>query len=166
MYYLYKQGVIPEMPLLDKRMRIVKRRPNPFVANMNSMELGRKRYWYFGFMTFLFRGFARVFEEYDVVMDNRILSKAVLISKVPLYRFLPSKGIHVCYCETIPEARGKGLYPLLLTYVQNVHLQHDLYMIVEESNHASIKGIEKAGFVRYALGERLSNGYFIETTRL
>lgn len=166
MYCLYKQGRIPEMPLLEDGVKIIKQRPNPFVANMDLMELGRKKYWYFWLMTFVFGGSARVFEEYDVVLDNTILSKAVLVSKVPIYRFLPSDGIHVCYCETIPEARGRGLYPLLLSYIQNVHARRNLYMIVEESNRSSIRGIEKAGFVRYAYGKKLPNGCFVETERL
>lgn len=163
MYLYYKQGTIPYMPELNDGMKIVKHRPRPVVANMKSMQLGKKHYWYYFVMTFLFRGFARVFEEYDLIENNIILSKAVLISKVPIYKFLPLKGVHLCYCETIPEVRGRGLYPLLLSFIQNVHKQKNLYMIVDESNLSSIKGIEKAGFIRYAVGEKKSNGCFIIT---
>ena len=112
--------------------------PHHFVHNMSSMQMGKKRFLYFQFMTILYRGFRRVFKEYDILIDNKIVCKAVLISKVPIYEFLPKKGIHVCYCETIPEARGKGYYPLLLSYIQNDMLEKNLYMIVDENNYSSV----------------------------
>ena len=126
------------------------------------MQMGRMKYFYYQLMTFIYRGFKRVFKEYDVVIDNTIVSKAVLISKVPVYKFLPKNGIHICYCETVPEARGKGYYPLLLKYIQNDMLNQDFYMIVDEDNISSIKGIEKAGFIRYANGQKTLDGRFVE----
>ncbi len=129
---------------------------------MSIMQMGRMKYFYYQLMTFIYRGFKRVFKEYDVVIDNTIVSKAVLISKVPVYKFLPKNGIHICYCETVPEARGKGYYPLLLKYIQNDMLNQDFYMIVDEDNISSIKGIEKAGFIRYANGQKTLDGRFVE----
>jgi hypothetical protein len=161
MYFFYKQGVMPPPPILEEGMTIRKQRPKPCVEGMRFMQIGVKRYWYFEVMTFLYRGFSRVFEEYDIVLDNRIVSKAVLISKVPKYQFLPPRGIHLCFCETIEDSRGKGYYPLLLSYIQNNNPTKELYMVVDENNHSSIRGIEKAGFVRYAVGNRLPNGRFV-----
>ena len=166
MYLLYKQSSIPIKPFLIEDMKVIKRRPKPFVANMSSMQIGKKHYYYYNVMTFLFRGFFREFKEYDIIINNKIVSKAVLISKVPLYGFLPKKGVHLCYCETIPEARGKGLYPLLLKYIQSERQQNDLYMIVDEDNLPSIKGIEKAGFVKYAQVKKLPNGCFVKYENL
>ncbi len=162
MYYFYRQNQVQSLPPLPEGMIIKKQTPNKFVPKMHSMQMGRKRFYYFSVMTFLFRGFSRVFKEYDIIINNEIISKAVLISKVPIYKFLPKDGIHLCYCETIPEARGKGYYPLLLNYIQNDMPKKNLYMIVDVTNSASIRGIEKAGFVRYAMGEKMSNGYFVE----
>jgi RimJ/RimL family protein N-acetyltransferase len=34
-------------------------------------------------------------------------------------------------------------------------------MIVEENNEASIRGIEKAGFVRYAFGRKTKSGVIV-----
>lgn len=161
MYYFYKKSAIPPAPVLGDDVIITKQTPNAVVPGVKSMQMGRKRYWYFMIMTFLYRGFKRVFIEYDIIIENRIVSKAVLISKVPIYKFLPSKGIHLCYCETLPEFRGKGYYPLLLNYIQNDFKERELYMIVEHDNYASIKGIEKAGFIKYAEGEKLRNGTFV-----
>lgn len=162
MYYLYKQGVIPSMPMLAEGAIIKKRLPKSHVNDMHFMQMGVKRFWYFMVMSFLFRGFSRVFVEYDYIVNQTIVSKAVLISKVPLYKFLPSKGIHLCYCETIIGARGKGYYPQLLSYIQNDNPDMDLYMVVDETNNASIRGIEKAGFERCGKVEKLNNGVFVE----
>lgn len=162
MYYLYKQGIIPPSPNIPEGIEIRRQKPHPFVHKMSAMQIGKKKYYYYRFMTFLCRGFRRVFKEYDVLINNEIVSKAVLISKVPTYGFLPDKGIHVCYCETIPEVRGRGYYPLLLRYIQNDMPENNLYMIVDVNNDASIKGIEKAGFVRYGEGQKLANGKIVE----
>lgn len=161
MYYFYKQGEKPPLPKIEEGMVIKKQTPNAIIPGVDSMQMGRKRYWYFQIMTFLFKGINRVFKEYDIVIDNKIVSKAVLISKVPIYKFLPSNGVHLCYCETIPEARGKGYYPMLLSYIQNDFRNKELYMIVDQDNVASIRGIEKAGFVKYANGIKQDNGSFV-----
>ena len=162
MYYLYKQGAIPAKPTLEGSIIIKKQLPNPYVKNMQSMQMGVRRFWYFMVMSFLFRGFSRVFVEYDYIVNQVIVSKAVLISKVPLYKFLPAKGVHLCYCETIQEARGKGYYPQLLSYIQNDFRSDELYMVVDETNNASIRGVEKAGFERSGRVEKLKNGVFVE----
>ena len=161
MYYFYKQGIIPPILKLPEGINICKCNPNPFVKDMHFMQMGKKKFYYYQLMSFIYRGLKRVFVEYDIVLDNRILSKAVVISKVPIFKFLPRTGLHVCYCETIPEARGKGYYPLLLNYIQNDLYNYELYMIVDDKNTASIKGIEKAGFIKYAEGIKKNNGTFV-----
>lgn len=161
MYYFYKQGIIPASPITEDGIVIKKQSPHAIVPGVKTMQMGRKRFWYFQIMTFFISGFNRVFKEYDIIIDGKIVSKAVLISKVPIYKFLPSKGVHLCYCETIPEARGKGYYPLLLSYIQNDFRDRDLYMIVDQDNFASIRGVEKAGFIKYANGIKQDNGSFV-----
>ena len=133
---------------------------------MHAMQIGRKKYCYYQVMSFLVRGFHRVFKEYDVMSGNKVISKAVLISKVPTYVFLPKDGVHICYCETIPEARGKGFYPLLLSYIQNDMPEKEMYMIVKNTNISSIRGIEKAGFVKYAVGKKTNDGRFVVNSLL
>lgn len=161
MFLYYKQGKIPSLPIIEKGIIIKKNNPHPIVPNMGTMQMGRKRLLYFKIMTFLCRGFHRVLKEYDLIIDNKIVSKAVLISKVPIYKFLPNNGIHLCYCETLQAFRGKGYYPLLLKYIQNDNIDEDLYMVVDENNVSSIKGIEKAGFIKYAQGRKINNRYFV-----
>ena len=161
MFYYYKQAKTPTLPLLPSGMTIIRRIPQQFVCNMQKMQIGKKRWYYFQVMTFLYRGFSRVFEEYDLIVDRKIVSKAVLISRVPIYSFLPLRGLHLCYCETAIDERGKGYYPLLLSYIQNVRPGNDLYMIVDGTNTASIRGVEKAGFIKYAEGRKTNKGAFV-----
>jgi L-amino acid N-acyltransferase YncA len=60
---------------------------------------------------------------------------------------------YVHYCETSPEARGRGFYPAALS-----RIAHDaqaegiraLFIATEKDNHASRRGIEKAGFAEIA----------------
>lgn len=127
---------------------------------MDGMQLGRNRFIFHFICTALYRGFRRTFVEYDLIKDDVIVSKAILFSKDPTYKFLPAKGVHLGYCATIPQERGKGYYPLLLRYIICDNPNMDLHMIVAPHNIASIRGIEKAGFVRYAKGEKDSRGQF------
>lgn len=53
------------------------------------------------------------------------------------------------FCETAPEARGKGIYPAVLgAIVQRLHESgtREVVIATEETNAASRHGIEKAGF--------------------
>ena len=161
MYFFYKQGNAPVSVTVPEGINISKCKPRPLVANMHSMQIGRRKVIYYEIMTFLFRGFARTFIEYDVIKNNVVVSKAVLISKVPEYKFLPRKGVHLCYCETILEERGHGYYPLLLNYIQNDLSSVELYMIVDCQNIASNRGVEKAGFVKYGIGVKNQKKAFV-----
>ena len=161
MFYFYKQSIIPPCPILDDGIEIRETVPSPWVPDMHQMQIGKKKYYYYQLMTFICRGFKRIFKEYDVVINDRVVSKAVLISKVPIYKFLPTNGTHICYCETIPESRGKGYYPLLLSYILNDMPGEEFYMIVDENNIPIIKGILKAGFVKYATGVKRKDGTFV-----
>jgi RimJ/RimL family protein N-acetyltransferase len=55
------------------------------------------------------------------------------------------------YCLTLPPFRGQGLYPKVLKAA--THFLGDqgfkrVFVLAEKNNHASIRGIEKAGFRR------------------
>lgn len=53
-------------------------------------------------------------------------------------------------CKTIPEYRGKGIYPLVLCYIANdlqkKNISTKAYVLVSPDNKALIRGIEKANF--------------------
>jgi len=54
-------------------------------------------------------------------------------------------------CVTAPSYRGRGIYPMVLAAICRDRRrlgQRRAYMVVNVDNHASIRGIEKAGFQR------------------
>ena len=112
-------------------------------------------------MIFILHGFKGLFTEYQIYKDDKILSKVVAMSYVPIYKFMPKNGIHVGFARTTPEYRGKGYYTLLLKYILEDLSGRDLYIFTEHCNIASQKGIKKAGFT--FLKKCLKVGrYFIE----
>lgn len=59
----------------------------------------------------------------------------------------PSPIITIGDCLTPDKYRGKGLYPKMLRYlITKFSVEHNVYILVDPDNIASIKGIEKAGF--------------------
>lgn len=62
-------------------------------------------------------------------------------------------AIYIGHCKTMLEHRGKGFYPILLTRIladnEGVVVA---FMAIEVDNAASIRGVEKAGFLVFAKG--------------
>jgi len=55
------------------------------------------------------------------------------------------------FCLTLPDARGKGLYPMVINAILDYLGSKGFskaYMCVHKDNKSSIRGIEKAGFAR------------------
>ena len=164
MYYYYKQDKTHSNEFdKNKDISFISKHPALTFDRTEEMGIGPLMYIYLEILTIFKRGFSRVYEEWHLMKDGHSCSKAVLISKVPIYKFMPNNGIHICFCRTNPEERGNGYYPILLKYILNKYPHKDFYMIVESSNISSIKGIEKAGFVRYAEGEK--EGRLFKITR-
>ena len=62
---------------------------------------------------------------------------------------LGSKDAEIKYCLTLPEHRGKGIYPAVLREVIGYLKEKGfmrVFITVQEDNIPSIRGIEKAGF--------------------
>lgn len=55
---------------------------------------------------------------------------------------------YIHWCETVPWARGMGVYPTVLNYIVNALSEkaNEFYISTTIDNLASRKGIEKAGF--------------------
>ena len=92
--------------------------------------------------------------------EGKVVSYAEVICKFWKFRFIPEGGYEIGPCYTIVNERGKGLYPNLLRHIINGNKDKDMYMIVHKNNIASIKGVEKAGFVKFAVGEKNKFGVF------
>jgi hypothetical protein len=59
---------------------------------------------------------------------------------------LGPNDIAIQYCETAPEARGKNIYPIVLSVISNDFADKNVLIFTNASNVPSIHGIKKAGF--------------------
>ncbi len=92
-------------------------------------------------------GKARVFYVTD---GEKLVHTSMVIPKCGKFTFMNEADYEIGPCLTYPEYRGKGIYPAVINHICN-SIGRDgtlFYMIVDETNTASIKGIEKAKFER------------------
>jgi RimJ/RimL family protein N-acetyltransferase len=82
--------------------------------------------------------------------NDELIHTSYVIPKCCKFPFLGEDDYEIGPCMTYTPFRGKGYYSMMLRYIcENVGTQQtNFYMIVDESNLASIRGIEKAGFER------------------
>ena len=59
---------------------------------------------------------------------------------------LKENEVFIHYCETAPEARGKNIYPHVISNIIKEHQDKDILISVNDENIASKKGVEKVGF--------------------
>lgn len=152
MYYYYKHQAYSAVSLLkypEEYIRIEERTPC----------MWKNKH------TFLWRTFAGVmhlpYKEYTLWVNDILAAKAEVTGKLPIFPFMSKGGIHIGPCVTMPEHRGKGYYPYLLDYIVRIYGPENCYMMVEEDNTASIRGVEKAGFVWYATGKKNITGRYV-----
>ena len=72
------------------------------------------------------------------------------------FPFMEKGDIHIGPCYTEPDHRGKGIYRNVLRaiHADSCRKHRRAYMIVDEENLPSIKGIESAGFTLVGAVER------------
>lgn len=102
---------------------------------------------------------------YYVRSENEIIHISYVVPTCIKFPFMDRDNLEIGPCYTYPAFRGKGIYPKVLSEIcrrrsSDISL---FYMIVDETNLSSIKGIEKAGFVRCGLvrKNRLSKRYHL-----
>ena len=80
--------------------------------------------------------------------NGELVHTSYVIPKCYKFPFMSKYDYEIGPCFTYPKFRGKGFYPQMLKYIcSSVGMKKStFYMIVDESNLPSIKGIEKAGF--------------------
>lgn len=70
----------------------------------------------------------------------------------------------ISHCVTLPEFRGLGLYPAMLSYIVHILCSQGVERFLIDCNDwnlPSIRGIEKAGFQKIGYGIHKRNGRFI-----
>lgn len=55
-----------------------------------------------------------LFQKYELLHEGKVVCVAQVVSWIPIFQFMPVKGIHIGPCMTVVEERGKGYYPYLL----------------------------------------------------
>lgn len=99
--------------------------------------------------------------EYRLFRGNKFVSSAVVVPKLWNLTFMNKGDLQIGPCRTEPDERGKGYYPTLLNYIMAQNPNKTYVMIVAESNAPSIRGVEKAGFVKYAEGHKTKLHRFV-----
>lgn len=87
---------------------------------------------------------------YYVQSGNEIIHTSYVIPACAKFPFMSRNDLEIGPCYTYPAFRGKGIYPKVLSEIcrRRGNDTSSFYMIVDETNLPSIRGIEKAGFVR------------------
>lgn len=85
-----------------------------------------------------------------VQSGNDIIHTSYVIPACAKFPFMDRNDLEIGPCYTYPAFRGKGIYPKVLSEIcrRRGNDTSSFYMIVDETNLPSIRGIEKAGFVR------------------
>ena len=79
---------------------------------------------------------------------GEVMHTSYLVPRCFKFCFLDKNDFEVGPCYTNPNFRGKGIYPAVLDYICSNYGNKKtmFYMIVDDNNVSSIRGIEKAGF--------------------
>lgn len=82
--------------------------------------------------------------------NGELAHTSYVIPKCYKFPFMKNSDYEIGPCFTYPKYRGNGYYPQMLKYIcQSIGQKNSVfYMIVDENNISSIKGIEKAGFLK------------------
>lgn len=91
---------------------------------------------------------------YEITDNGLSVHRSFLFNRVHVLRLIGKKGPAVGDCVTIPEYKGRSIYPFVINYIAHELLEKqklsEVFIIVNPDNAASIRGIEKAGFQLHA----------------
>ncbi|TYA56649.1 hypothetical protein [Formosa maritima] len=91
---------------------------------------------------------------YKLYDGEVVMHRSTLFKRIFLLRLIHKKGPVIGDCYTPLKYRGQSLYPKMIHYIAKNCLFEkkidELFIIVDTTNKASIRGIEKAGFLKYA----------------
>lgn len=136
MYYLYHAKANPFIVSMDYTIREV-------VVNKASRKYLDRMDWIWYIITF---GRSKKIIVLDC--EGQVVHTSRVIGKCFKFPFLSKFSAEIGPCATKPNHRGQGIYPNVLRYILSDGGWKEYYMLVREDNLSSIKGIEKAGFVR------------------
>lgn len=82
--------------------------------------------------------------------DDNVLVHSSLVARSKIkFPFLKKEDIEIGPCWTNADYRGRNIYPYILSLIiqKEIRTNGSAYMIIDDENMASIKGVSKVGFV-------------------
>ena len=146
-FLLYEPTKEARMPseLTKENVRIQKFKPKLF--NLYSQYESDR-----SFRISLFRIYSDVLTRGNVKIyfalgeNAQIKHSAYLIPANWKYAFLDEHEANIGPCNTVEEARGKGLYPHMINYIVRDNPDVKCYLMIRQENISSIRGAIKANF--------------------
>ncbi len=148
MKYLYKNT--QDIQKADCKFQIKKFTPEIFGKKIIKGEnLSFKAKLVRNFFVLFSKGKMQIY--YAVDENGTIMHTSQVLPKFYKFGYMQKGDYVIGPCVTRHEFRGKGIYPCVLKHILNQLKPSTVYMVVDETNPSSIKGIEKAGFIRYGI---------------
>lgn len=93
-------------------------------------------------------------KRFFIKVGTTIIHESFLYERLFVLRILRKNGPAIGDCRTIDSYKGQSIYPFVIHHIAYEEIQKnqrkEVFIAVHPSNISSIKGIEKAGFQRYA----------------
>lgn len=100
-----------------------------------------------------------------VVKDKQgaLVHVSYVIPKCFKFPFMRRGDIEIDPCHTVSNYRGQGIYPYILSRILQEELKQNAaaYMIVDNHNYSSIKGVLKAGFKKINSLKKSKAGIYV-----
>ena len=90
---------------------------------------------------------------YTIKEGNTLVHVSYLYDSVFLLKLLEKNGPVIGDCHTNRQFRGQSIYPKVINKIALETLREgfkEVFIVVNPENSSSIKGIEKAGFIKFA----------------
>lgn len=90
---------------------------------------------------------------YIIKDKDKIIHRSYIYDAVFLLKVIQKKGPVIGDCITNKEYRGQSIYPYVINRITNEAIksgEKEIFIIVNQDNISSIKGIEKASFIKFA----------------
>ncbi len=149
MYYLYKKRS-SDGTNKETNFKVCRFKPTFFKLGISQEKkdikliLGRMYFW------FITGGRYEIFYLLD---DVNVAHTSYVVPKCAKFSFLNRGDYEIGPCVTSNMYRRNGCYSYILEYITTLrdYADCDFYMIVNATNEASIKGIEKARFTKVGM---------------
>lgn len=114
---------------------------------------------------FWYVGSARKYAIYYVRHQGEVVHVSHVLGRSYKFPFMKKQDLHIGPCWTADQFRGHGIYPAVLSRIALDHPGTRLWMLTDEANAASRRGIEKAGFRAVGSGVKEKGVYRLTSSR-